>query len=56
MTSADPKHADPFTFVTMPPWAARYSTWLLIKLTLKGVVFSFLFFVTIPTEAITLLS
>ncbi len=25
-------------------WAARYNTWLLIKLTLKGVVFSFLFF------------
>ena len=24
-------------------WAARYNTWLLIKLTLKGVVFSFLF-------------
>jgi len=24
-------------------WAARYSTWLLIKLTVKGVVFSFLF-------------
>ena len=23
----------------MPPWAARYSTWLLIKLTPKGVVF-----------------
>ncbi len=28
------------------PWAAQYNTWLLIelKLTLKGVVFSFLFF------------
>ena len=28
-----------------PPvyWAARYTTWLLIKLTPKGVVFSFLF-------------
>jgi len=25
-------------------WAARYNTWLLIKLTPKGVVFSFLFF------------
>ena len=25
-------------------WAAWYSTWLLIKLTPKGVVFSFLFF------------
>jgi len=24
-------------------WAARYNTWLLIKLTPKGVVFSFLF-------------
>ena len=24
-------------------WAARYNTWLLIKLTSKGVVFSFLF-------------
>ena len=24
-------------------WAARYNTWLLIKLTLKGIVFSFLF-------------
>ena len=29
---------------TMPIWAARYNTWLLIKLTPKGVVFSFLFF------------
>ncbi len=26
------------------PWAAQYNTWLLIKLTPKGVVFSFLFF------------
>ncbi len=25
-------------------WAARYNTWLLTKLTPKGVVFSFLFF------------
>ncbi len=25
-------------------WAARYNTWLLIALTPKGVVFSFLFF------------
>ncbi len=25
-------------------WAARYNTWLLIKLTPKGLVFSFLFF------------
>ena len=25
-------------------WAARYNTWLLIKLTPNGVVFSFLFF------------
>ena len=25
-------------------WAARYNTWLLIKLSPKGVVFSFLFF------------
>ena len=24
-------------------WAARYNTWLIIKLTPKGVVFSFLF-------------
>ncbi len=24
-------------------WAARYDTWLLIELTLKGAVFSFLF-------------
>jgi len=31
-------HIPPF------PWAARYNTWLLIKLTPKGVVFSFLFF------------
>ena len=29
---------------SMRPWAARYNTWLLIKLTPKGVVFSFLFF------------
>jgi len=28
----------------LPWWAARYNTWLLIKLTPKGVVFSFLFF------------
>ena len=26
------------------PWAAQYNTWLLIKLTPKGIVFSFLFF------------
>ncbi len=26
------------------PWAAQYNTWLLIKLTPKVVVFSFLFF------------
>jgi len=26
------------------PWAARYNTWLLIKLPPKGVVFSFLFY------------
>ena len=25
-----------------PPWAAQYNTWLLIKLTPKGVVFYFL--------------
>ena len=25
------------------PWAARYNTWLFIKLTPKGVVFSFFF-------------
>ncbi len=24
-------------------WAAQYNTWLLIKMTLKGVLFSFLF-------------
>ncbi len=30
--------------VTQRVWAARYNTWLLIKLTPKGVVFSFLFF------------
>ena len=27
-----------------PPWAARYNTRLLVKLTLRGIVFSFLFF------------
>ena len=27
-------------------WAARYNTWLLIKLTLKGIVFSFLLSLT----------
>ena len=27
----------------MCPWAAQYKTWLLIKLTPKGIVFSFLF-------------
>ncbi len=26
------------------PWAARYNTWLLIKLTPKGIVFLFFFF------------
>ena len=30
-------------------WAARYNTWLFIKLTLKGVVFSFLFLLC-PTQ------
>ncbi len=29
-------------------WAARYNTWLLIKLTPKGVVFSFFSFSTEP--------
>jgi len=29
--------------VTLPHWAARYNTWLLIQLTRKSVVFSFLF-------------
>ena len=28
--------------ILLNPWAARYNTWLLIKLTPKGVVFSFL--------------
>ena len=28
---------------TCPTWAAQYNTWLLIKLTPKGAVFSFLF-------------
>ncbi len=32
------------TLLPFNPWAARYNTWLLIKLTPKGVVFSFLFF------------
>jgi len=31
-------------------WAARYNTWLLIKLTPKGVVFSFLFNICIDTS------
>jgi len=30
----------------LEPWAARYKTWLLIKLTPKGEVFSFLFLVS----------
>jgi hypothetical protein len=34
------------TSTSFNPWAARYNTWLLIKLTPKGVVFSFLFFST----------
>jgi len=34
------------TSTSFNPWAARYNTWLLIKLTLKGVVFSFLFYET----------
>ena len=29
--------------IQMRTWAARYNTWLLIKLTPKGVVFSFSF-------------
>ncbi len=34
-------------------WAARYNTWLLIKLTPKGVVFSFLFFSQVmPCKAV----
>ena len=28
--------------IPLNPWAARYNTWLLIELTPKGVVFSFL--------------
>jgi len=31
------------------PWAAQYNTWLLSKLTPKGMVFSFLFFFYIRT-------
>jgi len=31
-----------FAFMVCWTWAARYNTWLLIKLTPKGVVFSFL--------------
>ena len=31
------------TSVPLDSWAARYYTWLLIKMMLKGVVFSFLF-------------
>ncbi len=30
----------------LDPWAARYDTWLLIKLTPKDVVFSFSFFLS----------
>jgi len=30
--------------IPLYPWAARYNTWLLITLTPKGVVFSFLFY------------
>ncbi len=33
-----------FASLVLPPWAARFFTWLLIKLTLKGLFFSFLFF------------
>jgi len=32
------------TLIPLNPWAVRYNTWLLTKLTPKGVVFSFLFF------------
>ena len=32
------------TSTSFNPWAARYNTWLLIKLTPKGVVFSFFSF------------
>ena len=35
---------------TMPIWAARYNTWLFIKLTPKGIVFSFLAFDTMPRD------
>ena len=33
----------PTTLQPVYPWAARYNTWFLTKLTLKGAVFSFLF-------------
>jgi len=36
--------------VNTQAWAARYNTWLVIKLTPKGVVFSFLFFSKYPGQ------
>ena len=36
--------------VTWSPWVAWYGTWLLIKLTPKGVVFSFLSFLTVGQQ------
>ncbi len=39
------------TLIPLNPRAARYSTGLLMKLTPKGVVFSFLFFVWSPATA-----
>ncbi len=33
--------------VSIVTWAAQYNTWLLNKLTLKGIVFSFSFLVNI---------
>ena len=38
------------TLIPFNPWAARYITELLVKLTLKGVVFFFLFFSHVQRE------
>ena len=39
--------------VHLGTWAARYNTWLLIKLTLKGVVFCFLFYIWVVIPDLT---
>ena len=44
LRAATDSSSAPALNVCLGTWAARYNTWLFIKLTPKGVVFSFLFF------------